>query len=44
VGNVEGKEVFGGKVDVVVMDGFVGNVFLKASRSGCQIHVRYTEK
>lgn len=33
VGNVEGKEVFGGKVDVVVMDGFVGNVFLKASEA-----------
>ena len=33
IGNVEGKEVFGGKVDVVVMDGFVGNVFLKASEA-----------
>jgi glycerol-3-phosphate acyltransferase PlsX len=33
VGNVEGKEVFGGKVDVVVSDGFVGNVFLKASEA-----------
>jgi glycerol-3-phosphate acyltransferase PlsX len=33
IGNVEGKEVFGGKVDVVVTDGFVGNVFLKASEA-----------
>lgn len=33
VGNVEGKEVFGGKVDVVVTDGFVGNVFLKGSEA-----------
>lgn len=33
IGNVEGKEVFGGKVDVVVMDGFVGNVFLKSSEA-----------
>ncbi|HAF61625.1 MAG TPA: phosphate acyltransferase PlsX, partial [Anaerolineaceae bacterium] len=33
IGNVEGKEVFGGKVDVVVMDGFVGNVFLKGSEA-----------
>ena len=33
IGNVEGKEVFGGKVDVVVMDGFVGNVFIKTSEA-----------
>jgi len=30
VGNVEGHDVFSGKVDVVVMDGFTGNVVLKA--------------
>ncbi len=30
VGNVEGHDVFTGKVDVVVMDGFTGNVMLKA--------------
>ena len=29
VGNVEGKAVFQGDVDVVVTDGFTGNVFLK---------------
>lgn len=29
IGNVEGKELFGGEVDVVVCDGFVGNVALK---------------
>jgi len=28
-GNVEGREVFFGKVDVLVTDGFTGNVFLK---------------
>lgn len=28
-GNVEGREVFHGKVDVLVTDGFTGNVFLK---------------
>lgn len=33
VGNVEPKEVLGGEVDVVVTDGFVGNVFLKTSES-----------
>ncbi len=31
VGNVEGGDVFSGKCDVVVCDGFVGNVVLKAS-------------
>jgi len=29
VGNVESGEIFGDKVDVVVTDGFTGNVFLK---------------
>lgn len=33
VGNAEGKEVFGGHVDVAVTDGFTGNVLLKASES-----------
>jgi glycerol-3-phosphate acyltransferase PlsX len=31
VGNVEGKEIPAGEVDVVVCDGFVGNVVLKLS-------------
>jgi len=31
VGNVEGRDVFTGDVDVVVCDGFVGNVILKVS-------------
>ena len=29
IGNVEGRDVFGGKVDVIVCDGFVGNILLK---------------
>jgi len=29
VGNVEGRDVFNGKVDVIVTDGFTGNVILK---------------
>lgn len=33
VGNVEGSDVFSGKVDVIVCDGFVGNVVLKTSES-----------
>jgi len=31
IGNVEGKDIFKGVVDVVVCDGFVGNVVLKLS-------------
>lgn len=33
IGNVEGKELFGGQVDVVVMDGFTGNILLKSSEA-----------
>ncbi len=33
IGNVESKEVFQGKVDVVVTDGFTGNVMLKTSEA-----------
>lgn len=31
VGNVEGNDIFKGRVDIVVCDGFVGNVALKTS-------------
>ncbi len=31
IGNVEGRDVYNGRVDVVVCDGFVGNVALKIS-------------
>jgi glycerol-3-phosphate acyltransferase PlsX len=31
IGNVEGRDLFGGDVDVIVCDGFVGNVALKVS-------------
>ena len=30
VGNIEGKELFGGLVDVAITDGFTGNVLLKS--------------
>ncbi|MBI5346511.1 MAG: hypothetical protein HZB76_05155 [Chlamydiae bacterium] len=30
-GNIEGKEVFEGSIDVLVTDGFTGNVFLKTA-------------
>jgi glycerol-3-phosphate acyltransferase PlsX len=31
IGNIDGKDIFTGKVDVVVCDGFTGNVILKTS-------------
>jgi len=36
VGNVEGREIFGGDVDVIVCDGFIGNVALKISEGVAQ--------
>lgn len=32
-GNIEGKELIGGKVDVAITDGFTGNVLLKSSEA-----------
>ncbi len=31
IGNVEGRDIYSGEVDVIVCDGFVGNVVLKVS-------------
>ena len=39
VGNVEGKEVIGGSVDVAVTDGFTGNVMLKTSEAVAKLLV-----
>lgn len=33
VGNVEGRDIFSGQVEVIVCDGFIGNVVLKACES-----------
>ncbi|MDD5255872.1 MAG: phosphate acyltransferase PlsX, partial [Candidatus Omnitrophica bacterium] len=33
IGNVEGKDLFSGKCDVIICDGFVGNVALKVTES-----------
>jgi len=40
VGNVEGHDLYSGKVDVVVMDGFTGNVALKASETLAEMLMR----
>ena len=37
IGNVEGKELFGGQADVVVMDGFTGNILLKSSEAAAKL-------
>lgn len=39
IGNVEGKEIFGGQADVVVTDGFTGNVLLKSSEAVARLLV-----
>lgn len=33
VGNAEGKDIFSGEIDVVVCDGFIGNIVLKVAES-----------
>ena len=43
VGNVEGRDLYNGRVDVIVADGFVGNVALKISEGLANL-VRYTLK
>ncbi|MDD5692745.1 MAG: phosphate acyltransferase PlsX, partial [Candidatus Omnitrophica bacterium] len=35
-GNMEGKDLFSGKCDIIVCDGFVGNVALKVSESAAE--------
>lgn len=40
LGNIEGREVFQGKVDVLVTDGFTGNVFLKTSEGVSEFIVK----
>ena len=36
IGNVEGRDIFSGKADVIVCDGFIGNVTLKAVESAAE--------
>jgi len=39
IGNIEGKELFGGLTDVAVTDGFTGNVLLKSSEAVAKLIV-----
>ena len=43
-GFIEGNTLFEGKVDVVVCDGFIGNVTLKAAEGVVQLITRYTRQ
>lgn len=36
IGNVEGKEFFSGKCDIILCDGFIGNIALKVSESAAE--------
>lgn len=37
IGNVEGRDIFKGEVDVVVCDGFVGNIVLKTAEGTAEV-------
>ena len=43
-GNVEGRDLFEGDVDVVVCDGFVGNIVLKTSESAATAFTRWLKR
>lgn len=43
-GNVEGKEVFEGKIDVLLTDGFTGNIFLKTAEGIATLAIDKLEK
>ncbi|MFA4853792.1 MAG: phosphate acyltransferase PlsX [Candidatus Omnitrophota bacterium] len=44
VGNVEGKDIFSGKCDIVICDGFVGNVALKVAESAAEAMQTYLKQ
>lgn len=44
VGNVEGRDVANDKADVIVTDGFTGNVFLKTLEGTAALMSRYTSE
>jgi glycerol-3-phosphate acyltransferase PlsX len=44
VGNIEGKEAYEGAADVIVCDGFAGNVLLKASEGVAEMIVHLIQK
>lgn len=44
VGNIDGKDIYSGDYDVIVMDGFVGNVALKVSESTAEHMAKFLKQ
>ena len=44
IGNIEGKDLFSGKCDVIICDGFVGNVALKVSESVAEVFQEFLKR
>ncbi len=44
LGNIEAREVFEGKADVIVSDGFTGNVFLKSSEGTSEFILNFIKE
>jgi glycerol-3-phosphate acyltransferase PlsX len=44
IGNIEGKDVFLGEADVVVCDGFIGNVVLKTSEGLAEVIIKMLKR
>jgi glycerol-3-phosphate acyltransferase PlsX len=44
IGNVEGRDIFNGEADVVVCDGFIGNVSLKAVESAAEALLHFMKE
>jgi len=44
IGNVEGRDIFSGKCDIVICDGFVGNVALKVAESAAEAMQTYLKR
>jgi glycerol-3-phosphate acyltransferase PlsX len=44
IGNVEGRDIPGGKVDVAICDGFIGNVILKLGEGLTEMMLKFIRK
>lgn len=44
IGNLEGKDLFAGKCDIIICDGFVGNIALKVTESVAEVTQEFLKK
>ncbi len=44
IGNIEGKDIFSGHADVVVCDGFIGNIVLKTSEGLAEVILKMLKR